>query len=90
MSQDLTRLATTAIDEFSSVVRLQTLIEICASHVHAEPSRSLETMQEKVGLLRGGYLSQALELQNDQKLTRKAIWQQAARLSEFEGVRHGK
>lgn len=89
MSQKLTGLATAAIDEFSAIVRLQALIEICAELVHAEPSLSPETMQERVGLLLGCYLAQVIELQADQKLTRKAIRQQAARSSEFEGVRNG-
>lgn len=89
MSQDLTRLATTAIDEFSKFFRQKALIEMCASLVHAEHSLSPVSMQEKVGLVRGGYLSQVLELQADQKLTRKAIRQQAASLNQSQEARNG-
>jgi len=88
MSQELTRLATTAIDEFSEVVRLQALIEMCAEQVFASPSLSPETMQERVGLLLGYYLEQVIELQSELEQTLQAIRQQAARASEFEGVRH--
>ena len=89
MSQKLTGLATAAIDEFSSLVRLQALIEMCLEQVHASPSLSPETMQERVGLLFGYYLERVIELQADLELTRKAIQQQAGRSSEFEGVRNG-
>ena len=89
MSQELTKLATTAIDECSELARLQALIEICADQVFASPALAPETMQERVGLLLSSYLDRAIELQADLKLTLERIHQQTGRLSEFEGVRHG-
>lgn len=90
MSQELTRLATTAIDEFSELVRLQSLLEMCAEQVFASPSLSPQTMQERVGLLLGYYLEQVTERKTELEQTLQAIGQLAARSSEFEGVRqHG-
>ncbi len=89
MSQELARLATTAIDECSELASLQELIEMCAEQVFASPALAPETMQERVGLLLNAYLEQATELQADLKLTLERIHQQIGRLSEFQGVRNG-
>lgn len=89
MSQDLTRLSTTAVDVCSELIRLQELIKMCAEQVFASPALEPETMQERVGLLLCAYLEQATELQADLKLTLERIHQQTGRLSEFQGVRNG-
>lgn len=89
MSQDLTRLSTTAVDVCGELIRLQELIKMCAEQVFASPALAPETMQERVGLLLNAYLEQATELQADLKLTLERIHQRTGRLSEFQGVRNG-
>ena len=85
MSQDLTQLATRAIDEFNELARLRAFIEICSEQVrNASPLTSIETIRERVDLLLSSYLTQAIEAQDDLEQTLKQIHRQAAKWQEQE------
>lgn len=89
MSQDLTRLSTSAVDVCDDLMRLQELIKMCAEQVFASPALAPETMRERVGLLLNAYLDEVPDAQIDLKLTLEQVQQDIDRVSEFQGVRNG-
>ena len=88
IAHELRRSAVAAADEFDAIGGLQELLEMAYEQLE-DGTQTPDQRRVRTGLLIACYLQQVRPSFENLKQELKEIRQQIARLSEFEGVRHG-